>query len=267
RLQQLRRALRQRDAGLLHLVLKAGDDPLHLRGRVLTEVADEIRGAPARLRNMHQTPVILLLRGTRLGQLHTTAALKILRVRPEHRRWRPKQKMGGGLQGVRVKAAGESGGGLRRANRDTVTSQLLDGALHALLLPHRSTSAIAPAALWSASSASRASLEAPAPPLRPARIGVGAARAAARAHARCDAPARSSPPQTRWQRCPAADLPKVATRTAGVAPTAPRIRSASAAPPQATSTPQPRPPRPLRASRPMTTGRGRHRAAKNLPPY
>src|SRR5699024_10716866 len=95
----------------------------------------------------------------------------------------------------------------------------------------------------------------------------GAARAAARAHARCEAPARPSPPQTRWQRCPAADLRKVATRTAGGAPTAPRIRSASAAPPQATSTPQTRPPRPLRASRPMTTGRGRHRAAKNLPPY
>src|SRR5699024_8775366 len=99
-------------------------------------------------------------------------------------------------------------------------------------------------------------------PLRLVRIDVAAARAAARAHARCDAPARSSPPQTRWQRCPAADLPKVATRTAGGAPTAPRIRSASAAPPQATSTPQTRPPRPLRASRPMTTGRGRHRAAK-----
>ena len=72
---------------------------------MLAEVADEIRGTPARLRNMHQTQVVLLLRGTRLGQLHTTAALKILRVRPEHRRWRPKQKMGGGLQGVRVEAA------------------------------------------------------------------------------------------------------------------------------------------------------------------
>ena len=67
RLQQLRRAHRQRDAGLLHLVLEAGDGPLHLRGRVLAEVADEIRGTPTGLRNMRQTLVVVLLRGARLG--------------------------------------------------------------------------------------------------------------------------------------------------------------------------------------------------------